>query len=187
MNENLVKEYLMSLEIHFEENKDISQITWIKRGGVARYFIQPISAMELQKICTYFYKKQISFDIIGASSNLYCKNSYNPFVLISTQKCNYFSISEEEIVCECGMNTSLLSQKCCERNYSGFEGLTKLPGTIGGAICNNASAFDCSLSNVLKSVRFLDCHGIIKNMSADQFRFTHRSSALKRKEIQGVI
>lgn len=187
MIENHIKELLIHFGVHFEENKDVSRITWIKRGGVARFFVQPYSASELEKICIYFYKEQVPFDIMGASSNLYCKKSYNPFILVSTQKCNHISINETEILCECGANTSLLSQKCCEKKYSGFEGLTKLPGTIGGAVCNNASAFNCSLSNVLRNVRFIDCNGIVKNLTADQFYFTHRSSALKRKELQGVI
>lgn len=187
MDEKEIRNLLSSLEIEFEENKNLKEITWIKRGGSALFFVKPNTLEKLKNLVVFLYKKKIPFDLIGASSNIYCKSTYNPNILITTQKCNTYTINDNEIECDCGVNTALLSKRCCELNISGFEGLTKLPGTIGGAVCNNASAFNCQLPKILTKIEFINSSGETQWLSAAQLSFEHRSSALKRKEMEGVI
>ena len=182
---NTVKNFLIESCIFFEENKDLKKITWIKRGGKATIFIQPQTIHEFEQLLTFLSINQIKYDLFGGTSNLLCKETYNPAILISTLKINSFSFEDKFIDCDCGVQTSFLAKKCCEMGFSGFEGLVNLPGTVGGAICNNASAFNCAISDNLYSVTFLDDSGKKREIKKEFFKFGHRTSILKEKKLSG--
>lgn len=182
-----IKTELEKLDIPFEENVSLKKITWIKRGGTASVFCRPRNVLELKELCVFFRKNQICFDIIAGTSNIYCKESYNPLVAISTLKVNKYNFDSDCIECDCGVQSAVVAKKCCEMGFEGLEGLVNLPGTIGGAICNNSSAFGCCISDNLQSVLFVDDRGNVKELEKGVFEFSHRSSALKSKKIIGTI
>lgn len=183
----LLKNELNSIGIPFEENFPLKKITWIKRGGVAKFLCRPQSASDLKMLCKFLRKKNIDFDVFGGTSNLYCRESYNPAVVVSTLNVNKYNFDSECIECDCGVQSAVLSKKCCEKGLRGFEGLVSLPGTIGGAVCNNSGAFGCCISDNLQSVLLIDECGVEKELKKTDLFFSHRSSVLKNKILAGTI
>ena len=91
INENLTN-YLNLLTISYETNVNLKKRTWIHRGGIAELFITPVNAEELEKVVSFLYSKNIEFQLIGHTSNLYILNSCDISVVVSTSKCRYFSL-----------------------------------------------------------------------------------------------
>lgn len=182
-----IKKELEKLEIPFEENVSLKKITWIKRGGVASILCLPQNSSDLKKLCVFFRLNQIQYDIVAGTSNVYCKDTYNPAVVVSTLKVNKYNFDSDYIECDCGVQSAVFAKKCCEKGCAGFEGLVNLPGTIGGAVCNNSGAFGCCISDNLHSVLFVDAKGDVVELGKDVFDFSHRSSSLKTKKIVGTI
>ena len=180
-------DFLTERNIPFEENISLTSKSWIKVGGTVALWISPTSAGQLEEICRYLFTHGVVFDLVGQTSNIFFHSTYNPEVVVSTVKVNGYKVEGDILTCDCGCNVMKLSKDMLAEGYAGFCGLTGLPGTVASAIVNNASCFGCSLSSMLISADVLLPDGSIETWRAEDFRYSHRSSVLKRKEKTGVV
>lgn len=103
---------------------------------------------------------------------------------------NQYTIKNDCIFCEVGVNVERLSRECVNQGIIGFEGLVGLPGTVGGAIVNNNSCFKCCIGDLLEEADVLvtDRGQVIKRVfTRADFNYSQRSSAMKCGNINGVI
>ncbi len=182
-----INQFLDVNGINYETNVNLKKKTWIHRGGYADYFIKPSSIEELQKVVKYCYMNNEKFELIGHTSNLYFLNNYNPKIVISTSNCNKFSIESDIIECECGAKISIVAKNAIELGIKGFEYLTTLPGTVGGALYNNSSCRENSVANLISNIEFLQENGEVCHLSYDDMEYSFRTSILKQKRLVGVI
>lgn len=183
----MIDAYLKQMKISYELDVDLKRITWIHRGGVVKYFVIPKDVYELCSICTFLYRNNIKFDLVGHTSNLYFLNDYNPYIIVTTKYCNTIEEKKEELVCDCGVSVIRLAKQCVKKGICGFEYLTLLPGTVGAAVYNNSSCKKNSISSLVEKIDFLTDTGDRIILSADQLNFQYRTSSLKKEEIKGVI
>ena len=179
--------FLSERSIAYAKDVPLPQKTWIKTGGICECWVMPQSVEQLTKVCRFLYENNIDFDKLGQTSNIFFHSTYNPQVVVSTTKVNSYIIKDDTIVCGCGVSVVKLAKEMLEQGYAGFYGLVGLPGTVASAIVNNASCFGCSLSSMLISADVLLPDGCIETWRAEDFRYSHRSSVLKRKEKTGVV
>lgn len=190
MDKNLIEEFLIKKSIHYKTNISLKQKTWIKRGGVTNFWIEPKKIDHLIQIVNYLNSKNLNFELVGHTSNIYFKNDYNPYIVISTISLKNYTDKDNVIVCDCGVNVKTLSRYAVSKGYIGFEGLIDLPGTVGSAIYNNSSCYECSVSSLMIKIDFLNNKGEIIQLYYDDLKFQNRSSILKREAseyIGGVI
>lgn len=180
-------QYLEEQQIPFEQDVLLAKKTWIKTGGVCACWVNPHSVEQLAKVCRFLYANSIAFDIVGQTSNIFFHSTYNPQVVVSTVKVNQYEIAGGVISCDCGVSVVKLSKDYLSQGYAGFYGLVGLPGTVGSAVVNNASCFNCSLSYMLVSADVLMEDGLVKTLRKEDFKYSHRSSAFKRGEIKGIV
>lgn len=183
-----IKDLLTEYMIPFEENISLKKKTWIKTGGVVSLWITPISIETLKKAVEILCDQNFEFELVGHTSNIYYVDHYNPRIIISTLKVNQYEVRDNYIECACGTPVAVLAKYCVECGYKGYYGLVNLPGTVGAAICNNSSCYDCSISEHLIEVMFynLDTNKI-ETLLPEDFYFSYRNSKLKKKELRGVI
>lgn len=188
MNEKLsgLNIFLKENSVRFSTDISLKTKTWIKRGGIAKYWIEPQSVEELTKIVSFLYSKDVKFEIVGSTSNIFFLNSYNPDIVISTLKVNKIKLHSEFVEATCGVLSKKLSLVCNSNGIEGFEGFGTLPGTIGSAVCNNSSCYNSSIDELLIEVDVLTKNGTMK-LKKEELNFSKRSSAIKRKELNGVI
>lgn len=180
-------EFLVRHNIFFEENVPLSKKTWIKTGGLCTCWITPVSVEQLTEVCKFLCSNNITFDIVGHTSNIFFHSTYNPQVVVSTVKVNGYSIEGNILTCDCGCNVMKLAKEMLSEGYAGFYGLVGLPGTVASAAVNNAGCFNCSISSQLISADVLFPDGTIQTIHKDDFHYSKRSSAFKRREKEGVI
>ena len=186
-NNNSCIQYLTHSNIPFETNVSLSKKTWIKTGGMCACWIIPNSFQQLRDVCTYLYQNNMTFDLVGQTSNIFFHSTYNPEIVVSTVKVNQYDINDDIIICDCGVNVVKLAKDCLSKGYAGFSGLAGLPGTVASAIVNNAGCFNCSLSSMLISADVLLPDGTVRTLPKEDFRYSHRSSVFKRGELKGII
>ncbi len=186
INENLTN-YLNLLTISYETNVNLKKRTWIHRGGIAELFITPVNAEELEKVVSFLYSKNIEFQLIGHTSNLYILNSCDISVVVSTSKCRYFSLENGVLYCESGVGVISLSKQMIKQGVKGFEYLTGLPGTIGAAIVNNSSCRENSISQLLVSAKVIMKDGTVRTFFPQDFDFKFRMSVFKKRVVEGTI
>lgn len=171
------------------ENISVYDICWLSyaKGGNVDMFYEPESKEELTSLCRDLYKRKEDFLIIGHTSNIYFTPDYHANIIVSTRKIKDINISDDSINVDCGVSVRSLSRRMVGLGIKGFYGLIDLPGTVGAAVYGNASCFNCSITKLLISVELLQPDGNIVEMKPDEFKFSNRSSAMKRGEMRGVI
>lgn len=180
-------DFLKQNNIQYEENVPLKKKTWIKTGGIARLWITPENVKSLIKLGRYLYNEKKEFEIVGYTSNLFFTNDYNPQIIISTVKLKGVIETDTGFVCECGVQIAKFARERVEKGQSGFSGMINLPGTIGAAVHNNAGCFGLTISDSVEAIEFLTVNGDVVRLNKDDLKYSHRSSALKRKEVQGII
>lgn len=183
---NELENTLIQTSIIFEKNVSLKKKTWLKRGGETNFWIQPNCKNQLKSILYFLLSKELTFEIIGNSSNCYFTEKYNPIVTISTTKCTDFEIDKNTIRCGCGYNAIKLSKYCIENGIAGYEGFIGLPGTVGGAAINNSGCYGSIMSEVVKSVEILKQDGTVITLTNEQLEYEHRSSVIKKHK-NGVV
>lgn len=186
----MLESFLVKNDIVYQKDIYLKHKTWIKQGGKAKFWITPKNISELSKLVVFLYEKSYHFDIIGHTSNIYFKNSYNTDVVISTTDLKHIAIKEDYIECDCGVSVSRLSREMVKLGIKGFSGLVNLPGTVASAVHNNASCFKCSISERLISIDMIikNKNGISEcTLNPNDLEFAHRSSILKENRLEGVI
>ena len=186
MDNELIK-YLEINHIPYETHVDLKKKTWIHRGGECGLFISPNSSGQLLSVARYLYSKNIKFQLLGHTSNVYILNTCNIPVVVSTKKCSHFELTADGIVCESGVGVIRMANDMVQRGISGFEYLTGLPGTIGAAIYNNSSCKSNSISALLVSAEVLLSDGRLVTMTAEDMEYQFRSSIFKEGRLRGVI
>lgn len=182
-----LEDFLKEAGIAYEQNVPLSKKTWIKTGGICSCWITPINVEQLTEVYRYLQTSGIKFDIVGQTSNIFFHSTYNPEVIVSTIHVNSYSTEGDVITCDCGTNVMKLAKDCLSQGYAGFYGLVGLPGTVASAAINNAGCFKCSISEMLVSADVLNPDGSIETITKEDFLYTHRSSAFKRGERQGIV
>lgn len=188
--EQTITEKLNALRVEYKTNVPLSSKTWIHRGPVVPIYIQPSTTKQLMSVIDLLATDHLSFKVVGHTSNLYILDTYKIDAFISTNKMVGVTETDEYIICDAGVNVSNFSKYAVDKGYKGFEGLVGLPGTIGGAIVNNSSCFDCSVSSMVQEVNVLMSeYGVYRlhTLSYDEMEFAHRNSSFKSGNKNGII
>lgn len=160
--------------------------TDVALGEIGNYYV-PDNMEEFINLCKKIYKDGDDFLVVGHTSNIYFRPNTNLRHVISTKKLTTWYQEKDVIVCECGVHVKKLVQSMVTDGIKGYACMIDLPGTVGAAIYGNASVSHDSIANQLIDATMLLPDGTIKSVSPEDLCFQFRSSALKRREIEGII
>ena len=74
----------------------------------------------------------------------------------------------------------------CTKGIWGFENLSGIPGTVGGATVQNAGAYGVEMCDLVDKVTLFSLtDGSVHEMSNDDMRFSYRHSRLKDPDMAG--
>ena len=71
-----------------------------------------------------------------------------------------------------------VSNFALENSLSGFEFLSCIPGTIGGAVRMNSGCYEEDISKILVSLQVIDLMEILKVIQSSDIKFHYRGSSL---------
>lgn len=158
------------------ENVSLKDKTTLRIGGIVKYFLVVKDIKALKKIIKFCYLNKIKYFIIGNGSNLLISDEYYDTLFISLKKINkYFKINKNTYLVEAGLSGIKFGKKMIENGFLDSIHLSLIPGTIGGFIYMNASAFKYSMKDITIKVIYMDRYGNLKSKS-DNFEFDYRKS-----------
>lgn len=164
-----------------ETNVPLKQLTTYKLEGIAKYVIYPNDEEELIKIIKDLKSQNKKYKIVGCCSNLIFKGDYNGY-LVKLDKLDSLKIDENKIIVGSGYSTMRLAYKVSRLGLTGLEFATGIPGTIGGAIFNNAGAYGSDMGYVVESIKVITPDLEIKTMYNKELDFHYRTSFLKKNK-----
>ena len=175
--ENL--EQIISKE-RIKQNEPMKNHTSFKIGGPAEFYIKITSIEELQKILEFAKKEKIKITILGNGSNVLVSDNGIQGIVIRTNlkeiKIEPKEQNKVEITVDDATPIGFLAQKLLKEEITGFEEISGIPGTIGGAILMNAGAHGKEMKDIVTEITAIDYNGKIHKFTNEQAKFTYRNS-----------
>lgn len=179
----MVKQEELEQKIIFDE--PMKKHTSFKIGGTADYFFKATTLEELQNIIKFAKIKELPITIIGNGSNLLVtdKGIRGLVIKIDIKKLK-IEKKDEFAVIEVGAGNKLmaLATKMKDEELSGLEGLSGIPGSVGGAIVMNAGAYGKEMKDVVLSTTCMDKNGKLYTFSNEEQEFSYRNSIFQKKD-----
>ncbi len=167
-------------------NEPMKNHTSFKIGGPAEIYIKITSIEELQKVLEFAKRENIKITILGNGSNVLVSDKGIKGIVIKT---NLKDINIEnkdsknvEVTVSDAVPIGFLAQKFLKEEITGFEELSGIPGTIGGAILMNAGAHGKEIKDIVTEVTAMDYNGRIFNFTNEEVEFTYRHSKFSNGE-----
>ena len=157
------------------KNEPMKNHTTFKIGGAADEFCQAKSAEEIKELVEYAENKKIPYFVMGNGSNVLVSDSgIRGLVINISSDFSSYEITGDVIKAQSGALLGTLAKAALSAELSGMEFASGIPGSLGGAIYMNAGAYGGQMSDIVKSVTYLE-KGEIKKIDKD-FGFGYRKS-----------
>ena len=183
IKEILEKSKLNKENLYYDE--PMAKHTSFKIGGPADVFIKVDNIEELKETLDLSKKNQIPLTIIGNGSNLLVtdKGIRGITAKLDLKDIEIKNENNKQIIkVEAGVPVGLLAQKLLKEEITGFEELSGIPGTIGGAVIMNAGAHGKELKDILKKVTAMDYNGNIHEFTNEECLFSYRNSRFQKEK-----
>lgn len=163
-------------------DEPMSKHTTFRVGGAADIYLRPGSIAETVSLIGILKRMAVPYLIIGNGSNLLVsdKGIRGAVVEIGAGMEGY-RVDDNILYAEAGIKLSKLANIALRNSLSGLEFASGIPGTLGGAVCMNAGAYDGEMRDVIREVTYYDDKGNINTISNERCEFDYRRSFFSGK------
>ena len=149
-----------------------------RTGGPAAAFLVPEDEGSMLKLLAVLSENEIPFIVLGNGTNVVFRDETLPYCIISTEKLQEISLTEEGYVsAQAGAALSRVATFAYENSLTGMEFASGIPGSAGGGVLMNAGAYGGELKDIILSVRCCGKNGkYIQELPAEQCDFRYRHS-----------
>ena len=163
-------------------NEDMKKHTTFKIGGPAECFIKIKTKEELKEILVFARENKIPITILGNGSNILVLDGGIKGITLTIQ-IEYLDIKQNnekyKVYVGGGYKLAKLAQVFLKNEISGFEELSGIPGTIGGAVSMNAGAHGKEMKDIVQKIKCVDINGDEKEFLNEEAGFGYRKSIFK--------
>lgn len=168
------------------ENASLRDYTSMRVGGVADFLFIAKTVGELITAVETSKKLKIPYLILGGGSNVIVSDfGFAGLVIINKSANIAFLADKSQILADSGVIMARLVMESASHNLTGLESLTGIPGTVGGAIYNNAGAQGVTIVNFVKSITLLSPEGKIVRYRGEWLKPGYRVTRLKQLKKEG--
>ena len=130
------------------------------------------------KLLAVLSENEIPFIVLGNGTNVVFRDESLPYCIISTEKLQEISLTEEGYVsAQAGAALSRVATFAYENSLTGMEFASGIPGSAGGGVLMNAGAYGGELKDIILSVRCCGKNGkYVQELPAEQCDFRYRHS-----------
>ena len=173
------------LEKIVRADEPLADRTWMRIGGPAKYFIQPENREQLAEVVRRCRENDIPMYVLGTGANLLVDDAGVKGAVISLRQGQFMPTEFNEIGvrASAGAEMGKLVLRCVREGQSGLEGLTGIPGTIGGCVRMNAGGAFGDIGSTVESVEVMNENGEVFTRYRDDLAFAYRTTNISAKFI----
>ncbi len=160
-------------------DEDMSKHTSFKTGGPADIYIRPRTEEIASNLVWYLNETGRDYFILGNGSNLLVSDLGYRGVVIDLSYLNGIEVSGNVIKAQTGAALSKVSHIAADEGLTGMEGLSGIPGSVGGAAVMNAGAYGDEMSMVVKSVCVAAGKGGSVSIPKKELKYGYRTSIFR--------
>lgn len=149
-------------------------------GGPADIYVEPREIDELKIVIKYARDRGVPLTVIGGGTNLLVRDGGIDGIVVKIGG-SFAGITAdgETITAGGGAKLYRLATAARDSGLGGFEFLSGIPGTVGGAVVMNAGAYGSFIGDMALRVCCLDMTGEKLFLDSGQMGWGYRTSALQ--------
>ncbi|MDR0979978.1 MAG: UDP-N-acetylmuramate dehydrogenase [Candidatus Nomurabacteria bacterium] len=163
-----------------EENVKISEMTTMRLGGAARYVAEVEDEVSLRAALNFAKLQGLPVFVLGGGANVIGRDEGFDGVILRSRIRGFEILAQtpREMTVRVGGGEVLddIVKIVCERGYTGMEGLTSIPGTMGAAPVQNVGAYGQEIAQVVERV---ECYDMWASEATDDVHKTFTNKECK--------
>lgn len=168
------------------EDEPLASRTSFGIGGPADFFVEMSRPAAIEEAINGSVERGIPYMLLGAGTNLLIADAGVEGLVIRVVNRDHH-IDGRRVRAGAGLKMMRLARIVADAGLRGFEFAIGVPGTVGGAVYQNAGCWGKELSEVLVEVEgFMPGAGKTTWKAAD-LKFEYRTSALRGGKLKGGL
>ncbi len=168
------------------EDEPLASRTSFGIGGPADFFVEMSRPAAIEEAINGSVERGIPYMLLGAGTNLLIADAGVEGLVIRVVNRDHH-IDGRRVRAGAGLKMMRLARIVADAGLRGFEFAIGVPGTVGGAVYQNAGCWGKELSEVLVEVEgFMPGTGKTTWKAAD-LKFEYRTSALRGGKLKGGL
>ena len=160
------------------ENHNMKNHSNMKIGGIAKKFIYVEDKNELKDI----FENNKNIFLIGNGTNTLIDDKELDITFVSLKKLTDIEeIEEGKIKVYSGLDFNKLISYMNINNYSGFENLAGIPGSVGGMVYMNGGAYGSEIFDCIEEIEIFDENHEIRTLKKEDINFSYRNTEIQGK------
>jgi len=179
--ENKINEIKKKISGKILLNENLSKYSWFNLGGEAKVVFKPKNLIELSIFLKHLNKTS-KIKVLGVGSNTLIRDGgYNGVIIKLGKPFSHLSIiNKNMLIAGSSALDKNVSKFALDNSLSGFEFLSCIPGTIGGAVRMNSGCYGEDISKILVSVQAMDLNGNVRIIHSQDIKFVYRGNDIDR-------
>ncbi|MFN8562104.1 MAG: UDP-N-acetylmuramate dehydrogenase [Anaerolineae bacterium] len=164
------------------QDEPLAKYTAARLGGAADWlYIARESNEQLVEVVGAAWAEGVPVRVLGGGANVLVSDAgFRGLVVIN--RVGKAAFRDDGVTVTAGMSLTVLARKCASKGLSGFEWAISIPGTVGGAVVNNAGAHGGDMAGCLRSAALVDADQTRTQMLTNaDLTYDYRSSSLKAR------
>ncbi len=173
--------FLTKYAQQFLHDEPLAKYTAARLGGPADWlYVARQSNEELSEIVAAAWAADVPVRVLGGGSNvLVSDKGARGLVIVSGVK--QLTFDGLTATASAGYGLITLARKCALQGLAGLEWAASVPGTVGGAVVNNAGAHGGDMAGVVRQVELVDAERGRQTLALDDLGYGYRASSLKAR------
>src|SRR5215470_14669692 len=161
----------------------LARLTSFNIGGPAEFLVASGHPETLVEEC---HRRGVPFLLLGAGTNLLVADAGVEGLVVRCVN-REWRVEGRRVHAEAGLKMMRLARICADHDLTGLEWAIGVPGTVGGAVYQNAGCWGTELVEVLATAEGVCPDGSPAQWSPRDLALGYRTSALRGGPLQGAL
>lgn len=160
----------------------LKDYTSFKIGGEADVLVEPKDIKELVEVVKFLRKNNYIYYVLGNGTNILASDKgVRGCVIHVGRNLSKIKVNGTKIEAEAGALLSDIAEVAFKNKLTGFEPLSGIPGSIGGALAMNAGAYGREMKDIVVSANAINESCRVVKLTKDALDFGYRKSSILEK------
>ncbi len=162
------------------ERVPLARHTYLRVGGLARYFATPDDLVQLERLLLWARAARLPMRVLGGGSNLLVADEGVEALVVSLRRaCGGLRFEGPRVTAGAAVMLPSLARAAAGRDLGGLEFAAGIPGSVGGALQTNAGIGDgrC-IGPLVERAEVFGARGLL-TLHRHELRFGYRESNLR--------
>lgn len=171
------------IDIAVEHGVSLSLLTTFRVGGPVDLLVIPKTETALVEAVSMLNQHNLPLNVLGRGSNILASDrGLRGALLLLADNLSGVEVKGNILRASAGTPLFQISAAAARMSLGGAEFMSGIPGTVGGAICMNAGAYESCMADIVLSAELISPEGKVRELSNEELLFSYRHSYLSAKQ-----